>query len=114
MPTGSWGKRSPMDYINEYPTAYGDNDNYKAYIFPPGKRRYVFCIFLSSPLSLHFFIYYYLFSYSYRYEYGNIHDDYRVPDVDKVACVPQTPVAAAVTPIHACTRSQQVYDVSIG
>lgn len=46
VPTGSWGKRSPVDYINEYATPYGDNDNYKAYIFPPGKRRHVFCFFV--------------------------------------------------------------------
>jgi len=36
--TGSWGKRNPVDYMNEY-SGYGDNDNYKAYIFPPGKLR---------------------------------------------------------------------------
>lgn len=36
MQTGSWGKRNPVDYMNEY-SGYGDNDNYKAYIFPPGK-----------------------------------------------------------------------------
>jgi len=34
--TGSWGKRNPVDYMNEY-TGYGDADNYQAYFFPPGK-----------------------------------------------------------------------------
>ncbi|XP_015379959.1 PREDICTED: allatostatins MIP [Diuraphis noxia] len=37
---GSWGKRNPVDYMNEY-SGYGDNDNYKAYIFPPGYNSYL-------------------------------------------------------------------------
>lgn len=37
MQTGSWGKRNPMDYMSDMYSQYADNDNYKAYIFSPGK-----------------------------------------------------------------------------
>lgn len=40
--TGSWGKRSPADYVNDY-SGYGDDGStYKASLYPAGKYTHGF------------------------------------------------------------------------